>query len=379
MIDVRHITKRFGPAVAVNNVTFSVASGEVVGFLGPNGAGKSTTMKCITCYLAPDQGTIKVNGFDVFKQPLQVRRQIGYLPESNPLYYEMGVTDYLGFVADVHDVPVNERKRRIESIIDRVGLTRMRHKDIGELSKGYKQRVGLAQAMVADPPVLILDEPTTGLDPNQIVEIRALIRELGQEKSVILSTHILPEVRVTCSRIIIIAEGRVVDEGTPEDLIDRAKGEQIYTVTFVTPDGDAVDRALAEHPLIASYRLLELPIPEAAKAAAATTGDAPALAGEEAELAAAHGKSEPDTDSVEESAPLVPVSQPTSGGALAVAGPSDRQRYEIIASGTDDIGMDLFEMAVHHGWRLSELTRKEVSLEQVFQKLTIKETTSHAA
>lgn len=379
MIDVRHITKRFGPAVAVNNVTFSVASGEVVGFLGPNGAGKSTTMKCITCYLAPDQGTIKVNGFDVFKQPLQVRRQIGYLPESNPLYYEMGVTDYLGFVADVHDVPVNERKRRIESIIDRVGLTRMRHKDIGELSKGYKQRVGLAQAMVADPPVLILDEPTTGLDPNQIVEIRALIRELGQEKSVILSTHILPEVRVTCSRIIIIAEGRVVDEGTPEDLIDRAKGEQIYTVTFVTPDGDAVDRALAEHPLIASYRLLELPVPEAAKAAAATTGDAPALAGEEAELAAAHEESEPETDSVEESAPLVPVSQPTSGGALAVAGPSDRQRYEIIASGTDDIGMDLFEMAVRHSWRLSELTRKEVSLEQVFQKLTIKETTSHAA
>lgn len=379
MIDVRHITKRFGPAVAVNNVTFSVASGEVVGFLGPNGAGKSTTMKCITCYLAPDQGTIKVNGFDVFKQPLQVRRQIGYLPESNPLYYEMGVTDYLGFVADVHDVPVNERKRRIESIIDRVGLTRMRHKDIGELSKGYKQRVGLAQAMVADPPVLILDEPTTGLDPNQIVEIRALIRELGQEKSVILSTHILPEVRVTCSRIIIIAEGRVVDEGTPEDLIDRAKGEQIYTVTFVTPDGDAVDRALAEHPLIASYRLLELPVPEAAKAAAATTGDAPALAGEEAELAAAHGESNPDTRTAEESAPLVPVSQPTSGGSLAVAGPSDRQRYEIIASGTDDIGMDLFEMAVRHGWRLSELTRKEVSLEQVFQKLTIKETTSHAA
>lgn len=379
MIDVRHITKRFGPAVAVNNVTFSVASGEVVGFLGPNGAGKSTTMKCITCYLAPDQGTIKVNGFDVFKQPLQVRRQIGYLPESNPLYYEMGVTDYLGFVADVHDVPVNERKRRIESIIDRVGLTRMRHKDIGELSKGYKQRVGLAQAMVADPPVLILDEPTTGLDPNQIVEIRALIRELGQEKSVILSTHILPEVRVTCSRIIIIAEGRVVDEGTPEDLIDRAKGEQIYTVTFVTPDGDAVDRALAEHPLIASYRLLELPVPEAAKAAAATTGEAPALAGEEAELAAANGESDPDTHTAAESAPLVPVSQPASGGALAVAGPSDRQRYEIIASGTDDIGMDLFEMAVRHGWRLSELTRKEVSLEQVFQKLTIKETTSHAA
>ncbi|MCG3151038.1 MAG: Vitamin B12 import ATP-binding protein BtuD [bacterium] len=379
MIDVRHITKRFGPAVAVNNVTFSVASGEVVGFLGPNGAGKSTTMKCITCYLAPDQGTIKVNGFDVFKQPLQVRRQIGYLPESNPLYYEMGVTDYLGFVADVHDVPVNERKRRIESIIDRVGLTRMRHKDIGELSKGYKQRVGLAQAMVADPPVLILDEPTTGLDPNQIVEIRALIRELGQEKSVILSTHILPEVRVTCSRIIIIAEGRVVDEGTPEDLIDRAKGEQIYTVTFVTPDGDAVDRALAEHPLIASYRLLELPVPEAAKAAAATTGEAPALAGEEAELAAANGESDPDTHTADESAPLVPVSQPASGGALAVAGPSDRQRYEIIASGTDDIGMDLFEMAVRHGWRLSELTRKEVSLEQVFQKLTIKETTSHAA
>lgn len=379
MIDVRHITKRFGPAVAVNNVTFSVASGEVVGFLGPNGAGKSTTMKCVTCYLAPDQGTIKVNGFDVFKQPLQVRRQIGYLPESNPLYYEMGVTDYLGFVADVHDVPVNERKRRIESIIDRVGLTRMRHKDIGELSKGYKQRVGLAQAMVADPPVLILDEPTTGLDPNQIVEIRALIRELGQEKSVILSTHILPEVRVTCSRIIIIAEGRVVDEGTPEDLIDRAKGEQIYTVTFVTPDGDAVDRALAEHPLIASYRLLELPVPEAAKAVAATTGDAPALAAEEAELAATRGESDTNAVTEEEAAPLVPVSQPASGGALAVAGLSDRQRYEVIASGTDDIGMDLFEMAVRHGWRLSELTRKEVSLEQVFQKLTIKETTSHAA
>ena len=373
MIDVRHITKRFGPAIAVRNVTFQVTPGEVVGFLGPNGAGKSTTMKCITCYLAPDEGTITVNGFDVFKDSLAVRRQIGYLPESNPLYPEMGVVEYLQFIADVHGVPVSERKRRIESIIDRVGLTRMRHKDIGELSKGYKQRVGLAQAMVADPPVLILDEPTMGLDPNQIVEIRALIKELGQEKSVILSTHILPEVRMTCGRIIIIAEGRLIGEGTPEELVERARGDQRYIVTFVTPDGDAVDRALAEDPLIASYRLLEHPAQEPAiKVHRGLGGDAPALAGEEAE-AAMNGALDG------EAAETALVAQEIPAEVAIANFVPDRQRYSIVASGNQDLGEHFFDMAVAHGWRLAELTREEVSLEQVFQKLTLKEASTHAA
>ncbi|MEO7993015.1 MAG: ATP-binding cassette domain-containing protein [bacterium] len=377
MIDVQHITKRFGASIAVNNVTFQVHPGEVVGFLGPNGAGKSTTMKCITCYLAPDAGTIKVNGHDVFKDSLRVRREIGYLPESNPLYTEMGVVDYLLFIADVHEVPVRDRRRRCESIIDRVGLTRMRHKDIGELSKGFKQRVGLAAAMIADPTTLILDEPTTGLDPNQIVEIRQLIRDLGKEKSVILSTHILPEVRVTCSRIIIIAEGRLIDEGTPEELIERARGEQRYRVTFITSEGDAVDRALARDTAIKSYRLLEASGAEAPPAPPPKVagGDSPTLAGEEAEAAAGIAGEAADPDAA---ASIVKVEIPQEA-TLAVAAPSDRQRYEIVAEGTKDIAEHFFTLAVQNGWGLCELTREEVSLEAVFQKLTLREVKRNAA
>ena len=228
MIEVNGLTKRFGNAVAVDDITFKVQAGEVVGFLGPNGAGKSTTMKILTCYISASEGSASVGGYDCFKHPLEVRRQIGYLPEQTPLYSELNVIDYLNFIADSHNVPVNEKRSRIGEMVETCGLKRMIHKDIGELSKGYRQRVGLAQALIHDPKILILDEPTTGLDPNQIVEIRELIKSLGEDRAVILSTHILPEVEVTCSRILIISEGVLVGEGTPDELRQSMQNQEIF-------------------------------------------------------------------------------------------------------------------------------------------------------
>lgn len=228
MIEVNNLVKRFGSAVAVDDISFKVNSGEVVGFLGPNGAGKSTTMKIITCFISATSGSATVGGYDCFHQSLDVRRQIGYLPEQTPLYDEMNVLDYLSFIADAHNMSKVKKISRIAEMVDVCGLKRMVHKDLGELSKGYRQRVGLAQALVHNPKILILDEPTTGLDPNQIVEIRELIKHLGQDRAVILSTHILPEVEVTCSRILIISEGKLVGEGTPEELRLQREEHELY-------------------------------------------------------------------------------------------------------------------------------------------------------
>lgn len=226
-IAVENITKLYGDQRAVDNLSFVVRTGEVLGFLGPNGAGKTTTMKSIACYLSPSSGDIKVGGFSVLTQPEEVKRRIGYLPEHNPLYLEMGVIDYLKFVAELQGVPRKEIADRIKSMITLTGLTREQHKTIGELSKGYRQRVGLAQAMIHNPEVLILDEPTTGLDPNQIVEIRELIRKIGKEKTVILSSHILAEVEATCDRILIINKGKIVADGTAEELRHAATGKEV--------------------------------------------------------------------------------------------------------------------------------------------------------
>lgn len=226
-IKVSNLTKYYGTYLAVDNISFEAKKGEILGFLGPNGAGKSTTMKIITTYLPPTSGSVVVDGFDVEDKSLEVRKKLGYLPELNPLYYDMTPVEYLDFVAKLDGVPSGEIKKKREEMIKVCGLESMRKKDIGTLSKGYKQRVGLAQAMINNPDVLILDEPTSGLDPNQIIEIRNLIKKLGKEKTVILSTHILSEVTATCNRVIIINKGKIVADGTPEELQAKSKGQSL--------------------------------------------------------------------------------------------------------------------------------------------------------
>lgn len=229
-IVVEHLTKRYGPQKAVDNVSFRVKAGEVLGFLGPNGAGKTTTMKAIACYIKPEQGDILVGGYSIHEHPEMIKKNIGYLPENNPLYQEMNIIDFLEFVAKIHNVPKYLIPERILDMVRTCGLEGEKHKLIGELSKGYQQRVGLAQALIHDPEILILDEPTTGLDPNQIVEIRELIKRIGKEKTVILSSHILAEVEATCDRILIINNGRIVVDGTAEELRKQAAGNEILRI-----------------------------------------------------------------------------------------------------------------------------------------------------
>ncbi len=235
MINARHLAKNFGPTMALKEITFEVAKGEVLGFLGPNGAGKTTTMRILTCYHPADTGTATIAGFDVFENPLEVRKLIGYLPENNPLYTDMGIVDYLDFIARVRGIPSSRKREQIKYVIELCGLQSELRKDIGELSKGYRQRVGLAQALIHDPDILILDEPTIGLDPTQIIEIRELIKAIGKEKTIILSSHILPEVSATCDRIIIISQGEIVGTGTPEEMAARAKGGEIIYITVRGP------------------------------------------------------------------------------------------------------------------------------------------------
>jgi len=217
MIEVENLTKRYGDFTAIDGVTFNVAEGEVVGFLGPNAAGKTTTMRILTCFMPATDGTARVAGYDVFDDPIEVRRRIGYMPESVPLYTEMTVRSYLAFMAKVKGVDRKERRQRVNSTVEACGLEDFQDRVIGKLSKGYRQRVGLAQALVHNPQVLILDEPTIGLDPRQIIEIRNLIKNLGGEHTVILSTHILPEASMICSRVIIINEGRIAGEVSLKD------------------------------------------------------------------------------------------------------------------------------------------------------------------
>lgn len=237
-ITVKNITKQYGAQRAVDDISLSVGKAEIVGFLGPNGAGKSTTMKIISGYLEPDAGDAFVSGISVREHPMETKKRIGYLPEQNPLYLEMYVREYLGFMADVHQVP--NKKERIEEVIRMVGLLPESRKKIQQLSKGYKQRVGLAAALIHDPEVLILDEPTTGLDPNQIIEIREVIRNLGRQKTVLFSSHILQEVEAICDRVIIINKGKLVADDLLSNLQKNSDNRQIVTVEFK----EAVDAAL---------------------------------------------------------------------------------------------------------------------------------------
>ena len=246
MIEVKGLSKHYGSVRAVDDVSFTVERGEIVGFLGPNGAGKSTTMKVLTCYLAPTGGTATIDGHDIIDEPLKARACVGYLPENTPLYEEMGVVEFLGYMAKLEGVPAAQQRGRVDDLIDLCGIAKMAHKDISALSKGYRQRVGLAQALMSDPPVLILDEPTSGLDPKQIVEIRELVKTIAKDKAILLSTHILPEAQNTCSRILIISDGKLVGEGTSDALLEMAAGEERYTLAFKGGDRAKLQSALGD-------------------------------------------------------------------------------------------------------------------------------------
>ena len=242
MIDVQQITKRYGQHTAIDRVTFSVAKGEVLAFLGPNGAGKTTTMRILTCFMPPTEGRATVAGYDCLEQSMDVKRRIGYLPETPPVYQELTVQEYLRFVGRLRGLAGAVLTTAMSREIERLGLGSVQHRLIGNLSRGYRQRVGLAQALIHDPPVLILDEPTVGLDPKQIIEIRELIKSLAGSHSVILSTHILPEATAVCQRVVIISGGRIVAEDTPDRLSTRLRHSEKLALTLTRPPGDVQAR-----------------------------------------------------------------------------------------------------------------------------------------
>lgn len=242
MIDAQNITKRYGDHTAIERVTFTVDKGEVLAFLGPNGAGKTTTMRILTCFMPATEGQARVAGYDCFEQPLEVKRRIGYLPETPPVYQELTVAEYLTFTGRLKGMGRADLRRALDRTIERLSLGDVRHRLIANLSRGYKQRVGLAQALLHDPPVLILDEPTVGLDPKQIIEIRELIKSLAGSHTVILSTHILPEATAVCQRVVIISGGRIAAVDTPERLSARLRQSEKISVTVKAPPSDMADR-----------------------------------------------------------------------------------------------------------------------------------------
>ncbi len=256
MIQVDQLTKHYGPVTAIEDVSFTVTKGQIIGFLGPNGAGKSTTMKILSCFMPASGGTARIAGFDVFTQSMEVRRRIGYLPENAPLYPDLPVAAYLNFVAEIKGVPRRERRARVADVMDRCFIADMQRRLIGKLSKGYRQRVGLAQALLGDPEVLILDEPTIGLDPRQIAEIRALIRSLAGQHTVILSTHILPEVSMVCDGIIIIHRGRIVAQGTQAELVEQVFPASRVALEVRAP-AEAVARELRSVPGVLGVEIKE--------------------------------------------------------------------------------------------------------------------------
>jgi ABC-2 type transport system ATP-binding protein len=304
-IKIDHLTKTYGFQKAVDGISFEVKTGEILGFLGPNGAGKTTTMKIITGYLESDGGDVVIGGKSV--KSGDTKQHIGYLPEHNPLYHEMAVIDYLAFCAAIQGVPKSDIPDRIRRMVRDCGLNDEKHKKIGELSKGYRQRVGLAQAMIHDPEILILDEPTTGLDPNQIVEIRELIRNIGKEKTVILSTHILPEVEATCDRILIINKGKIVADGTAATLRKQAQGQQVLRVRIEDADSNQIFQQLKALPSVAMVDILD----------------------------------------------------------------RSASRFEVQSKPEQTANRDVFQLCVRNHWSLLEMTPFETRLEDIFRDLTL--------
>ncbi len=307
MFNVRGLTKTYGETVAVNDISFEVQKGEILGFLGPNGAGKTTTMKILTCFMPPTAGKVSIDGLDVTEKSLEIRQKIGYLPEQNPLYYDMDVVDYLRFVAELRGIPKEQLVSRMKRIIAVCGLKEVIGRRIGELSKGYRQRVGLAQAMIHDPQILILDEPTSGLDPNQIVEIRNLIRELGKEKTVILSTHILSEVQATCNRAIIVDHGKIVADDALENLQAAFHGMEKINLEIKAPQNGCAEK----------LRAIEY------------------------------------------------VKQVNEKGTE-----NEIQRFVVEIEKGKDLREQIYDLSVKEGWKLLELYREQTSLEDVFRQLT---------
>jgi ABC-2 type transport system ATP-binding protein len=246
MIKVENLTKNYGEICAVNDIGFQINKGEILGLLGPNGAGKTTFMRILTCYLNPSAGTIQVKDFNIRDHPLEIKQMMGYLPENAPLYPDMLVYDYLQYVADIRGLDKETKRMRIDQLAATCSIKEVMHQPIGELSKGYKQRVGLAQAMMGDPEILVLDEPTSGLDPNQIIEIREIIKKIGKEKTVILSTHILSEAEATCDRVVIINKGRIVADSRIEDLKQSLGKESLIILAFRDADFAAVQEVLGK-------------------------------------------------------------------------------------------------------------------------------------
>ena len=316
-IEIQNLHKSYGTHIAVQDISFQIKKGEVVGFLGPNGAGKSTTLKILTGFIAPSHGSAKINGIDVLENPLQAQKQIGYLPENAPLYLEMTVLEYLKYIAKIRGLGRAERQNAIEKISAQCQITDRWHQPIGELSKGYRQRVGLAQALIHDPPIVILDEPTTGLDPNQIVEIRNLIRTIGKSKTVILSTHILSEVQVTCDRVLILDKGRIVADGTVEEIIQQSQSHLNWRLVL---QSSKIKRSLEQ----VSALFSEIP----------------------------------NVVQVQNLANL----------------PSGEMGFVLTCDG--DVRSELFECVVKHGMILLELSPYKDDLESVFHRLTEKNTTN---
>lgn len=244
MIHVENVTKNFGDLCAVDHIGFDIPKGQIVGLLGPNGAGKTTTLRMLTGFLRPSSGSIRVKDLSIEEHSLEIRKLLGYLPESAPLYHDMLVYDYLQYVADIREVEKKKRLSRVREMADLCGIREVMHKPVSELSKGYKQRVGLAHAMMKDPEILVFDEPTSGLDPNQIIEIREIIRKIGKEKTVILSTHILSEAEATCDRVVIIHQGKIAADGTMESLKESASGESSIHLALRDADFNSVQEAL---------------------------------------------------------------------------------------------------------------------------------------
>jgi ABC-2 type transport system ATP-binding protein len=310
MIEADGLTKHYGQVTALRSANFKVNRGEVVGFLGPNGAGKTTTMKILTCFIAPSEGTARVAGADIFEDPIAVRQAIGYLPESTPLYTEMLVLEYLEYTGKMRGLDGSARQGRIRKVVEETSLGEVVGKSIGELSKGFRQRVGLAQALIHEPPVLILDEPMSGLDPNQASEIRELIREIGRERTIILSTHNLSEVQVTCGRVLIIANGELVADDTPDDLAARAgKPRFVATVRRNQNSPSEIENAFAA-------------------------------------IADAHSVIQRD-------------------GAT-----TDELVVEVVPTGTQDLRADIFQAAVSANLVMVGLEQRGENLEDVFRQLT---------
>jgi ABC-2 type transport system ATP-binding protein len=315
VIEVQHLTKRYGPFTAVDDISFRVERGEILGFLGPNGAGKTTTMRVLTGYMPPTEGRAIVAGFDVLDQPIEAKRRTGYLPETPPLYPDMTVKEYLDFVAKVKGVPPGGRRERIRQVMERVRIVDMADRMCSKLSKGYRQRVGLAQAIIHNPDVLILDEPTAGLDPKQIIETRNLIKELAGDHTIVLSTHILPEVSQTCERVVIINKGRVVAVDTPANLTARLRGSESM---YVQVDGNGADVTAA----------LEL-VPGVTRVAVADTR-------------------------------------------------GDVSGFEVDSESGRDVRRELANAIVTRGWGLLELRPMRMSLEEIFLSLTTEEAAASA-